>query len=79
MTNIGGLQLWSSTSQTELQQLQELVDKIHAKGGKVKISFGGATYSLHSLLPPGATASDIRQIADNIAKVVKQFRSLSRL
>lgn len=51
------------------QELQQAVDKIHRNGGKVKLSLGGATFSMSTVVKSQA---DAETLAQNIAAVCKQ-------
>ncbi len=60
--NLKGLEM----SQADLKKL---VDYIHSKGGKVKLSFGGATYPLG----PSLDKLGSQKLADDIANIVSKL------
>ena len=63
ITKIGGLEM-------SLDDFRNFIGDIHSKGGKVKLSLGGATYPLCQYV---RTQADAVNVAQCLAKVVSQF------
>lgn len=63
ITAIGGLEM-------PLQEFNNFIAFVHGKGGKVKLSLGGATYPLCQYL---RSAQDAPRLAQLIAKAITQF------
>ena len=56
-------------SKFDVDKMIAAVDSVHKKGGLVKISFGGATFSMSTYIK---SADDAKEFAKNVAKVVEQ-------
>ena len=56
-------------SKFDVDKMIAAVDSVHKKGGLVKISFGGATFSMSTYIK---SADDAKEFAQNVAKVVEQ-------
>ena len=53
----------------DVDKMIAAVDAVHKKGGLVKISFGGATFSMSTYIK---NVDDAKEFAKNVAKVVEQ-------
>ncbi len=65
----GNMTIGYVNEQMTVQQLKDGINSIHQKGGKVKLSLGGATFSMATKVK---SQQDAETLAQNIAKVCQQ-------